>query len=427
MTLPYQTQTTGEGGTGSGAVRRVLVVDDSRMQRRILSVTLARAGYEVVEAASGAEALEIAARLVPDLILSDWMMPGMDGLEFCRALRTQMLGRYVYFILLTSRTEINDVAEGLQSGADDFLTKPVNGQELRARIAAGERILRMERELNEKNRLVSSTLEALQSLYDSLDRDLIEARKLQQSLVRERHRSFGNAEVSLLLRPAGHVGGDLVGFFPINARRIGLFSIDVSGHGVTSALMTARLSGLLSGTSPEQNIVLVQSDFGIYEARPPAEVAAQLNRLLLEDIATECYFTLLYADVDLVSGRVSMVQAGHPHPAIQRACGSIDQLGAGGLPVGLLAEAEYQGFTARLHPGDRLLLASDGITEAADAEGVQLGEDGLARLMTRNAGRSGPGFLEAMVRDLEAFTGGEFADDVSAVFFEFHGAKENAG
>ncbi|AMY71771.1 SpoIIE family protein phosphatase [Frigidibacter albus] len=427
MTLPYQTQTTGEGGPGFGAVRRVLVVDDSRMQRRILSVTLARAGYEVVEAASGAEALEIAARLVPDLILSDWMMPGMDGLDFCRALRTQMLGRYVYFILLTSRTEINDVAEGLQSGADDFLTKPVNGQELRARIAAGERILRMERELNEKNRLVSSTLDALQSLYDSLDRDLIEARKLQQSLVRERHRSFGNAEVSLLLRPSGHVGGDLVGFFPINARRVGLFSIDVSGHGITSALMTARLAGLLSGTSPEQNIVLVQSDFGIYEARPPAEVAAHLNRLLLEEIATESYFTLLYADVDLISGRVSMVQAGHPHPVIQRACGRIDQLGAGGLPVGLLAEAEYQGFTARLHPGDRLLLASDGITEAADAEGVQLGEDGLARLMTRNAGRSGPGFLEAMVRDLEAFTGGEFADDVSAVFFEFHGAKENAG
>lgn len=427
LELSYQMEVTGAGGAPSGAVRRVLVVDDSRMQRRILSATLARAGYEVIEAGSGAEALEIAARLVPDLILSDWMMPGMDGLEFCRAFRAQMHGRYVYFILLTSRTETTDVAEGLQSGADDFLTKPVNGQELRARIAAGERILRMERELNEKNRLVSTTLGALQSLYDSLDRDLREARKLQQSLVRERHRSFGNAEVSLLLHPSGHVGGDLVGFFPINARRVGLFSIDVSGHGITSALMTARLAGLLSGTSPEQNIALVLSDFGIYDARPPAEVAAHLNRLLLDEIATESYFTLLYADVDLISGRVAMVQAGHPHPAIQRACGRIEYPGAGGLPVGLLDGAEYQGFTAELRPGDRLLLASDGITEAADAEGVQLDEAGLSRLMTRHAGLGGPAFLEAVLRDLEGFTGGAFGDDVSAVFFEFHGAKENVG
>jgi len=423
LELPHQTQTTAD--SGFGAVRRVLVVDDSKMQRRILSATLARAGYEVIEAASGAEALEIAARLVPDLILSDWMMPGMDGLEFCRAFRAQMHGRYVYFILLTSKTDTNDVAQGLQSGADDFLTKPVNGQELRARIAAGERILRMERELNEKNRLVSSTLGALQSLYDSLDRDLMEARKLQQSLVRERHRSFGNAEVSLLLRPSGHVGGDLVGFFPINARRVGLFSIDVSGHGITSALMTARLAGLLSGTSPEQNIALVLSDLGIYDARPPAEVAAHLNRVLLEEMETESYFTLLYADVDLISGHVAMVQAGHPHPAIQRACGRVEHPGAGGLPVGLLEGAEYQDFAAELRPGDRLLLASDGITEAANPEGVQLEEAGLSRLMVRNAGLGGPAFLEALVWDLEAFTGGEFTDDVSAVFFEFHGAKMN--
>ncbi len=425
LELPHQTQTAGDGSFG--AVRRVLVVDDSRMQRRILSATLVRAGYEVIEAASGAEALEIAARLVPDLILSDWMMPGMDGLEFCRAFRAQMRGRYVYFILLTSKTETNDVAQGLQSGADDFLTKPVNGQELRARIAAGERILRMERELNEKNRLVSSTLDALQSLYDSLDRDLIEARKLQQSLVRERHRNFGTAEVSLLLRPSGHVGGDLVGFFRINARRVGLFSIDVSGHGVTSALMTARLSGLLSGASPEQNVALALTDLGVCDARPPAEVAAYLNRLILEEMATESYFTLLYADIDLISGRAVMVQAGHPYPAIQRACGRIEYPGEGGLPVGLIEAAEYQDFTVELRPGDRLLLASDGITEAMNAEGAQLEEAGLSRLMTRNAGLGGPAFLEAVVRDLEAFTGGEFTDDVSAVFFEFHGAAETVG
>ena len=153
------------------------------------------------------------------------------------------------------------MARGLDIGADDFLTKPVNGDELRARIAAGERILRMQRELTEKNRLLSVTLDELQGVYDSVNRDLLEARKLQQSLVRERHRNFGNAEVSLLLRPSGHVGGDLVGFFPINSRRVGFFSIDVSGHGITSALMTARLAGYLSGNSPDQNIALMLTEY----------------------------------------------------------------------------------------------------------------------------------------------------------------------
>lgn len=394
------------------------------MQRRLLSAMLLRAGFQVLEAASGDEALAIALAQRPDFVLSDWMMPEMDGLALCRSLRAAQQG-YVYFILLTSRSAVTDLAEGLDAGADDFLTKPVNGQELRARIAAGERILRMERELTRQNHLVSATLSELQSLYDSLNRDLIEAKRLQHSLLPERHRHFGNAEASLLLQSSGHVGGDLVGFFPINARRVGIFGIDVAGHGVASALMTARLAGYLSGSSPDQNVALVLSEFGIYEARPPAEVAATLNRLVLDEIQSDSYFTLIYADIDLISGRVELVQAGHPHPAIQRADGRVEFIGEGGLPIGLLEEASWQGFTARLCPGDRLFLMSDGVTEAEAPSGGQLGQEGLAELMRHNGAQRGPGYLEALVADLRAFTGGEFGDDVSGVVFEFHGAKEN--
>ncbi|MDW4549184.1 fused response regulator/phosphatase [Defluviimonas sp. D31] len=409
----------------AAAVRRVMVVDDSRMQRRILSSQLARSGYEVLEAGSAEEALDLSAAAAPDLVISDWMMPGMTGIEFCQALRDRLQSGYTYFILLTSKTESAEIARGLEGGADDFLTKPVSGDELRARIAAGERILRMERELTEKNRLLSSTLEELQAIYDSVDRDLVEARKLQQSLVRERHRDFGNAEVSLLLRPSGHVGGDLVGFFPINARRVGLFSIDVSGHGITSALMTARLAGYLSGNSPEQNVALVLTEFGIYDARDPADLAAQLNRLVFRELQTENYFTLAYADVDLVTGRVVMVQAGHPYPAILRADGRVEYIGRGGLPIGLVEEAGYEPFEAQLLAGDRLFLMSDGITEAENQAGVQLGEDELARLMTLRSGVSGAAFLDALMQDLAGFAGAEFGDDISGVFFEFHGAKAN--
>ena len=350
----------------------------------------------------------------------------MTGLEFCREFRKMERASYGYFILLTSKSEKTEVAQGLSSGADDFLSKPVNGGELRARLAAGERILRMEEELREKNRLVSSTLSELRNVYDSVARDLDEAGKLQQSLIKERHRSFGNSEVSLLLRPSGQIGGDLVGFFPINARRIGVYGIDVSGHGITSALMTARLSGYLSGSSPDQNIALIQSEYGIYDARDPAELAAYLNEIVLLEMQTESYFTLIYADIDLISGKVNLVQAGHPHPVILRANGEIEALGNGGLPVGLIEGARYETLTTTLHAGDRLFMVSDGVTEAADATGTLLDDEGFAALIRTKPDLRGLAMLEAIQQDLAEYTDGEIADDVSAVLFEFDGAKTNS-
>jgi sigma-B regulation protein RsbU (phosphoserine phosphatase) len=400
--------------------RRVLVVDDSRLQRRILLASLKRWGFDVVEAESGPEALAICRDVQPEIVISDWMMPGMNGPEFCREFRGMQRESYGYFILLTSKSESNEVAHGLDAGADDFLTKPVSGDELRARLNAGERILKMQQELVEKNRLVSSTLAELQVLYDSLDSDLIEARKLQQSLVKERFRRFGSSQVSLLLRPSGHVGGDLVGFFPIDATRIALFAIDVSGHGVASALMTARLAGYLSSASPEQNIALFETSDGTYDMHPPEVVAALMNRLILAELETETYFTMVLADVDLNGGEVRMVQAGHPYPAVMRGAGGVDFVGQGGPPVGLLPDAPYERCVFQLAPGDRFFIVSDGVTECETPEGEMLEDEGLRSMLLHNAGLSGQEFLGALTWDLEQFAGeSEFTDDVSAILFEF--------
>jgi len=408
----------------AGPVRRVLVVDDSRLQRKILSSSLTRWGFEVDEAESGKEALACCQASSPDLVLSDWMMPGMNGLEFCKAFRQLPTERYGYFILLTSKSEKDEVARGLDAGADDFLTKPVNAHELRARITAGERILRMERELTEKNRLVSETLAELQNVYDLLDNDLMEAKKLQQSLLRERHKSFGTAELSLLLRSSGHVGGDLVGFFPAGKNRLGLFAIDVSGHGISSALMTARLAGYLSSSVPDQNVALGVSATGETIPLPPGEAIKILNDLILNEMETEHYFTLLLADIDLVSGSVRIGQAGHPHPLIQRADGRTEQYGPGGFPVGLLPDATFSEFETKLDPGDRLLILSDGVTECPDNNGELLGETGLENIVGKLEAVTGPAMLEALVCKLSDFAGGrEFPDDVSAILFDFKGSN----
>jgi len=402
--------------------RHVLVVDDSRAQRRMMALLLVRWGYLVSEAGSGEEAMAICAATPVDIILSDWMMPGMTGVDFCRFFRGLNRESYGYFILLTSRSEKADIAGGLEAGADDFLTKPVNPDELHARLRAGERIIGMQAELMQKNRLVGSTLDELQKLYDSLDRDLIEARKLQQTLVRERFRDFGRGTASLLIRPSGHVGGDLVGCFEINSRRIALYSVDVSGHGVASAMMTARLAGLLSGASPEQNMALLRGNDEQGSAWPPEMVAYRFNRMMLNDLQVDQYFTMAYAEVDLETGKLLLVQAGHPHPVILRRDGTIEELGGGGLPIGLIPGAVYDRIQNRLFPGDRLFLVSDGVTECPGTDGQDLGNDGLARILQRNAELPSPALLEALVWDLVAHAGcEEFPDDVSGVMFDYTG------
>ncbi|MGL6210637.1 MAG: PP2C family protein-serine/threonine phosphatase [Paracoccaceae bacterium] len=412
----------GEFGTRPGANWHVLVVDDSKAQRRILTVQLSRWGYRVTEAASGEEALELCRTTSFDMVLSDWVMPGMSGVELCRAFRDLPREGYGYFILLTSKSEKAEVADGLQSGADDFLTKPVSSDELRGRLRAGERILGMQAELVEKNRLVNSTLAELQGIYDSLDRDLIEARKLQQTLVRDRYRAFDGGAVSVMMLPSGHVGGDLVGSFLINPRCLVVYSIDVSGHGVASAMMTARLAGLLAGGAPGQNITMSDGGFGRADAWPPEMVAFRLNKLMTEVVQVDQYFTMVYAEIDLQSGNVRLVQAGHPHPVVLRADGRVDVIGAGGLPVGLVDGARYDRVNLQLRPGDRLFLVSDGVTECPDPMGVELETQGMIGILNRSLHLGSPELLEALIWDLTKYHGTpDFPDDISGILFDFNG------
>lgn len=395
--------------------RLILIVDDSQAQRRVLAASLKRSGYQVAEASTGAEALAILEDRPIDIVLSDWMMPGMDGPALCRAFRELKRDHYGYFILLTSKTGKEDVAHGLDFGADDFLSKPVSSNELRARIAAGERILTMAEELVEKN-------QKLQAAHDALNRDLLEARRLQQSLIPERFHDLGAARLSLLMRPAGHVGGDLVGHFRINEQKLAVYSIDVSGHGVASALMTARLASYLSGSSPRQNVALEANEFGIFRMRPPHEVAAILNDLLLKEMDTDLYFTLCLAEIDLRAGVVRLVQAGHPNPLIQRRSGAIEFVSGGGLPIGLLSDATFEMQEIQLDPGDRFLIYSDGLTECEGADGRFLDECGLSALIREAGGVGGYAFFETLLWNLEKYAGtSAFTDDLSGVFLEYEG------
>ncbi len=537
------------------AMKQVLIVDDSRAQRLIFARHLRQWGYEIHEAASGHEALEICRNREFDLILSDWIMPGMDGLDLCKALRALPRENYCYFILLTSKNDKDAVAEGLNVGADDFLSKPVAPSELRARINAGERLLAKEREVRKARAQLEAAVEALddgfiyydaddrlvlansryrelyalsgpalvegarhedilrygiargqypaaigreedwlrerlsahraqgrtrqqladgrvlqiveretadggrvslrvdvtalhaarekareaearavqhneelrvalaelQKLYDAVDRDLLEARRLQQSLLRKRHHAYNGTQLSLLLQSSGHVGGDMVGAFTINDTRIGVYSIDVSGHGVAAAMLGARIAGLFSGTDKSQNIALsLDPRTGRAAPLPPHMVASKINDLMLDEFETETYLTIAYADCDLMSGKVKLVQAGHPHPALQRSDGKIEFLGEGGLPIGLIPQAQYMTVETHLQPGDRLFLYTDGVTECENPTGQEYGESGLTHALNKHRAFEGAAFLDALKWELTTWAGKEdFDDDVSGVLLEY--------
>ena len=375
----------------------------------MLVMQLARWGYDVAEAASGYQALDLASQSHFDILLSDWFMPGMTGPDLCRAFRALPRETYGYFILISAKSGKSAVTDGLSSGADDFLTKPVDPAELQARLHAGERILQMQAELRRRN-------QDLERLYGALQRDLAEARRLQLSLIPPHVVHLRHGEAVFLMQPSGHLGGDLVGWFPLAENRVALYAIDVSGHGVASALMATRLAALLSGRSRDQNIAFL-------DGRPlrAEQVVDRLNRLLCADQQGDLYLTMIYADISLTDGMAHIVQAGHPYPQhLTHGCGPV-RIGRGGFPVGLTTEATYNAIQLSLSPGDRLVIPSDGITECPGPSG-DLGDRGLAALIRDQSRLRGDALRRALLAALSDHAGTQdFPDDISAIVFDYHG------
>lgn len=189
----------------------ILVVEDHPATRRLLEMRLRKAGYRVISAGDGREALEHLEHGFCPLVLTDWMMPEMDGLTLCRAIRERTWENYIYVIFLTARDSLDDVVQGLEAGADDYLTKPVHPTELMARLQTGRRLLELERTLKERNREIAR-LAITDPLTGSYNR-----RYLSDHLPGEIRRALRYG------RPLGLIMCDLDHFKCVN---------DVHGHGV---------------------------------------------------------------------------------------------------------------------------------------------------------------------------------------------------
>lgn len=396
-----------------------LVVDGSLAQRSLIATILGRMGLQVTTVSTPDEALALCAGptgAAIGMVISGWQLQGMNGPEFCRAFRAMDRDLYTYFILITAQAERKAKAAGLEAGADDFVTRPVDMAELRARVRAGQRMLAMQEDLLHRNHEVATTLHDLQEIHDVMNRDLVEARKLQRGFLPADHGQFGPHSLRMRLITQGQIGGDLVGHFDLGDGRLALYSIDVSGHGIASALLTGRLAGLFGSWTPGHNVVWPQSGAA---PDPPDVVLGRVNDFMLQSMETDIYFTCVLAYLHLETGRLEMCQAGHPHPMVRDKAGIVRRIGGGGPPVGLLPGAPFECFVTKIDPGDSLLLYSDGLTECADSWGDMLEEEGLMDLFSTVGARPIEVIdgIEAALQELAGIAG--FEDDVSMLVLEF--------
>lgn len=375
---------------------RILIVDDDAANRLLLSRTLSKWGYEVAEARDGHEAWEMMQRTKFRFVISDWMMPRVDGPELCRRIRTADFDGYTYVLLLTSIDNKDALIQGLEAGADDFMVKPFHGQELRVRLHAGERVLNLEQTLEERN----SSLRQAQAAAHA---DLRAAAEMQHNLLPPAERTLAGSRFASLFAPCSFVAGDIFNYFCLDEARIAFYLLDVAGHGVASAMLSFSLSTILS------------PHYGIDS---PAAVAGELNRRFQDDSDAMKYFTMILGIVDTENDLVTLTQAGHPPPIYQNG-GAPMLIGESGFPVGVLAEAEFEDVEFGFAPGDRLVLYSDGVTECRGADRTLYGTDRLVQEIAAGRERPLAEMVEGIRGSLDGFKQQEaFADDVTLLAIE---------
>jgi len=345
---------------------QILIIDDDPTIRLTLSRALKKQGYEVAVATNGAEGLKAAQELHPSLIICDWMMPMMDGLEVCRNVKAIASLANAYFILLTSKDDSDDLVQGLENGADDFLTKPPKIDELKARVRAGLRLHQANQDLQtQKSRLEAELSQAADYVRSLLPADL-------------------NAEVTIrsCFQPSTQLGGDSFDYYWLDQDHLAIYLLDVSGHGVGAALLSVSVLNLLRtrGLRSSSHEVMAAVDF-----HNPSAVLSALNEYFQMSEHNDLYFTIWYGVYDKSDRHLIYASGGHP-PAIllpPGACNVSDakRLKTMGLPIGMISGVQYQNAVCEIEPHSKMYVFSDGAYEITQPDDTVWTLDDLIKVL----------------------------------------------
>ena len=397
---------------------KILVVEDERATRARIVSYLKEWGHDVVEASDGQSGWTVFQDYTFEMVITDWLMPGMDGTELLKKIRESERQTYLYAILLTSRTEKSDVVAGMESGADDFVSKPFDKDELRVRVQAAQRIIELEAELAEQNRRLEHANQVLTTANTRMKESLLAAAKIQRSFLPDRAPQMSNAEFAWIYEPCEELGGDTINVVPLDDNHVGIYIFDVSGHGVPAALLSVHLSRFMTRLDGARSVLRKKTGDGGYDISLPSNVAAELNRQFMFDNESTQYFTATYGVLDFEKREFRYASAGHPGPLL--ISGGKGVLHKARPPaVGFRPDATFQEETVSFKTGDRLYFYTDGIFEVTDRDGEEFGQQRLRETLEQASNQPLNESLNRLVRAAKAWGDDElFDDDVSLIGVE---------
>jgi sigma-B regulation protein RsbU (phosphoserine phosphatase) len=356
---------------------RVLLVDDAKANLDILVEGL-KSDHKLSLALNGTMALQIAARNPPDLVLLDIVMPGLDGYEVCRRLRQMPETAEVPIMFLSSLEEVQNKTRGFEAGANDYLTKPFEMLEVKARVRS---LLKAKAYSDAVKEQIASELRVAREIQmGMLPHDFT---AVEQAY----HVSFG-----AVLEPAREVGGDLYGICAASPERLVVFLGDVSGKGIAASMFMVRAISLAR--------LLAR------EVAEPERILARLNDELAADNPSGMFVTFLCGVFEPVSGRLVLANAGHCRPVLlpagQAPCWAVRNLGTAlGFEPGL----SFERTELTLREGDALIFYTDGVSEAFNPLEECYGTERLLADAAAFAGQSAPAMVAGLLQKVRAFAG----------------------
>ncbi len=367
----------------------VLVVDDTASNRMLYGTLLSRAGYNVRVASSGADALQQIQDQIPSLVLLDFMMPGMDGAEVLSRLRKSTTTMELPVVVLTASVASDDIERALVSGADDYITKPVDSRILLTRIKS---IIRAH-----EDRARASAEPQRNALLQELE----EARAVQRAQLPQVPQTWDGWHMVGAVVPSGQIAGDIFDIVHFGNGRAVAMLVDVSGHGAASALVAAATRMALRELLVDRSL---------------AEAMRVLNARMSER-ETGKYSCV--GAVEVRGREVTVVNIGLP-PIVAQRCGKNFQSVVGsGFPIGMFDDSTYDATSFTVDTGDLIILVSDGLTEPFGAT-----DDVQSALLRMNIQEDcppstlGPEDLQGRVRQATKTPLPEMQDDATVVLLE---------
>ncbi len=326
---------------------RVLIVDDAPANVELLDQLLQMEGFETITAADGTAARELAAKHRPDLILLDVVMPDESGFETCAKLKSHPETVDIPIIFLSALDDVSSKVNGFKVGGVDYVSKPVHGEEVLARVRVHLRI-------RESNRALARELQLRMEEFRNA-----------QNAIFVRPQDYPAAHFSVCYVPLDAAGGDFYDVVELNADVYGYFVADVSGHGVSAAFLTSAIKALLR-----------QYSGPLYS---PEDTMRGVDRVMREMLGEEQYLTACYAQWNHRTGKLSVVSAGHPPVIVSRAGGAVEVVRIDSEPIGIFSSLALQRKDLWLNPGDRFFLYTDGLIELDAVGGRTKGIEDLCR------------------------------------------------